>query len=397
MLKFNNQHIFTGYIKQLLASFNLPKYYKNTWIATTLPNYYYNKKIPNYTKNLEIKSNIYDSYTHEYLGEYLRFQKYYNNIDLLSLYNCFSNNICELLNVSIQINNGTNSSTVTFNTTDSGYKIYMLPVKFNRAYTIAIEASAGAEVFCGFYNNYYYDKLDEDKVFKNKIAENTYKKYNNLTFNSPELFITPDLEQLDDESIIEDKDFYYAHEDDLKLFLKLPINNNSSITILEGNYIGYNDNHKGKNNQFIINFENVDDVIKIFKPISRLQLLTLNTGQYYPFADRLLEYLTDMAITNTDLIDDNIVRTQTVMHAAGTNFEVVGAWDDKIRAVAYTNMFNGSFGSSKGTTLNTFNINYDILGYIDKTVEKYFKAEIDDKVISLENVDIYKNIYKDSK
>ena len=157
MFTFNNETIFAGYIKQLLADFNLPKYkvytqedavyheealkhntehpddlwpeesvnviesitdtmadqstdvkyikyinyikgnnierYINKKWTPTKWHYHYNKKELNQTKSLVIKSNIYDSYTHEYLGDYLRFQRDYNNIDLMSMYNCFSNNI----------------------------------------------------------------------------------------------------------------------------------------------------------------------------------------------------------------------------------------------------------------------------------------------------------------
>lgn len=146
MFKFNNNHIATGYIKQLLASFNLPTYkvytrefeqYKDAhgvedpriaasvpkdgntypdhmcyvnyikdglvqrydglnWIPTQY-HYHYNKKELNKTKNLKIRNNLYDSYTHEYLGEYLRFQRDYNNLDLMPLYNCFSDTLCPLL------------------------------------------------------------------------------------------------------------------------------------------------------------------------------------------------------------------------------------------------------------------------------------------------------------
>jgi len=113
------------------------------------------------------------------------------------------------------------------------------------------------------------------------------------------------------------------YEEDLKLFIKIPQNNESSITILEGDYAGYNDrlltnNGKILQNRTITNFEvnqsNDSLESRFFEPITNLQLLQLNTGISYPFADRLMEYLTGNVIDKLDTIPDNIIRTQKILH-----------------------------------------------------------------------------------
>ena len=150
MFKYNNTHIFTGYLKQLLASFNLPacriythefaehlertgkedprilesfdnlndnrvavriNYLKNnelynyfcakptsqnrvaTWNRSTEVFYNSDRTIHGLTRNLENFSNTYDVATHEYLGDYLRFIRDYYDINLLPLYNCFNNKL----------------------------------------------------------------------------------------------------------------------------------------------------------------------------------------------------------------------------------------------------------------------------------------------------------------
>ena len=62
-----------------------------------------------------------------------------------------------------------------------------------------------------------------------------------------------------------------------------------------------------------------------------------------------------------------------------------GIWEDIIRASVYDYM---------NTNCNTYELNHDILGYIDKDVEVKYTTG-DKKTIA--SVDIYPNIYKDSK
>lgn len=512
MLKFNNNHIFTGYLKQLLASLNLPKYkvytkaqqeyynkYKNNpnfkelnviptiiseenkyypedmryipyikdniiqhyikeqttsgynyyWQPTKL-HYHHNKEELNYTKKFQIKNNIYDSYTHEYLGQYLRFLRDYYELNLMPLYNCFSNNICSNLYLKFNIylpsflseaslislaktgltETNINKKEVIFDSNDSRYKIYMLPVKLLNQYTIAIDSDLPVELCCGFYNSY----LNENPKLTS-ISPFTYMKVNQTAFNKPFLFNKLSEEFLGDK-LVNLLDLC-QYEDDLKLFIKIPQNNNSTITILEGDYVNYNNRILAKSgkilqNKSVINFDTntykitdkiTETVSKLvdgeettetveksreytsifpklenreFKPITNLQLLQLNTGVSYPFADRLIEYLTGNAITNQEDIADNIIRVQKILHnnrshTAGNTFVPIieGLWDQRTQMYAYDYMTN-----QKNSQIN-INTVHDILGYIDKDSETsiYKTIENKNKKISIAKVDIYPELY----
>ena len=180
MFKYNNTHIFTGYLKQLLASVNLPtcriytqefaeylkqhgtedprvlesfnitgnnscksvriNYLKNNelysyfnnattvsklteqpalWKKTSEIYYDSGKKIPGLTRVLSSHGSSYDSATHEYLGDYLRFMRDYYGINLMSLYNCFNDKICN----NIYYKYKTNTFSSIFSSQDSNYKI----------------------------------------------------------------------------------------------------------------------------------------------------------------------------------------------------------------------------------------------------------------------------------
>lgn len=453
MYKFNNNTIVTGYIKQLLATFNLPNYRIYTkkqrkyaeeygtelnvistikrrddktypdhmryipyikdsviqyyvtneagedphWEADVNHVYYYNKPELNYTRNLQIKNNIYDYYTHEYLGDYLRFIRDYNNIDLMPLYNCFSDRICPSIDMEI---NGSK-----FDSSDSNYKIYMFPVKLFQQYTIAIDATdKPVEICCGLY-----DKTLDCRDKLKPIYKRTYKRYNTMKFKSPVLYTLLDSDHLAKTDITAME--LAQVEKNLKMFIKIPVNNKSSITVLEGNYTKHNNNiYKIKfkldddgqkivdttglpgsylhswdkiTNKIVTNFANFgpDDE---FNPITPLQLLMLNTGASYPFADRLVEYLVGNVITELDTCEDNIKRVHKVMQGNGYYFDEYGLWENKMRPILYDYINNHK---------NTTEVNHDILGYVDKDVEKYYSCKIktDDTITTytISGVDIY--------
>ena len=359
--------------------------------------YIYGQKILNLTKNLKIDNNLYDSYTHEYLGDYLRFQRDYNNLDLMSLYNCFSNRVCSQLDYSFYVGGGFKA---TFNTRDTNFKIYMLPVKLFKEYTIALECDSDVELCCGVYGAYQ----NTSERFVN-LPRQTYKWFSNMNFNSPKLY--SELLNLSDIDLVE----LAQNEPDLKLFIKIPANAKTSIVVLEGNYLNYNDEYltcdeNGKfvrgSNTSVINYELLNEEDPEVKLISPLQLLKLNTGTQMPFADRLIEYLVGNAVTHEDEISDDTSRVQYVLdkyissineaesHSQLKTFilDQTGLWTNKLNILLYDYIINHN---------NSSQINQDILGYCDKDVEKYvhYVNPNTKEPTSISKVDIY--LDKDGK
>lgn len=583
MRKFNTSDLFTGYIKQLLHHFNLPKikvyteqhrqyvlknedknninkespeilgtlktssestiknvryfpyikdgeiqeYINNEWKNVgdrgnikIFRNYVYGEKILNYTKNLKINSNVYDSYTHEYLGEYLRFHRDFLNLDLMPLYNCFSNRSCDKLKLKWSLTNETN---VVFDTTDTNFKIYMVPVKLFKKYTIAIDSEYPIEMCCGIYGDYQ----DTREKF-NRIPRLTYKRVSNSIFSQPFLYdllaYTDDnstntlVENLTSETNNNELIELAQNECDLKLFIKIPVENNSTIVVLEGDYLNWNDSYYAKeapkifdiadyltalpnsftdsdlNKIYLVN--NVDNNYTLYKVINNennqlalknlgsiwgnnvkysrdsgqfklivdnsnsaetiekayknyihgkivsqkyiayynsslkklyvpsrtftkktnktiinldglsakkfnntnislktpLQLLHLNTKEQHPFADRLIEYLIGNAITNAeDEIYDNVRRAQKALSSnySANNYiiSVPGVWSSEMKVLFYEYMTTNKL-------TNNFETNHDILGYVDKDVEKYYQATLTDpksknKIkVSLSNIEL---------
>ena len=595
MLQFNNNHIFTGYLKQFLSSFNLPtckvytaefekfyaehgyedprviessapiiissgadkkrsascvtylkdgsaqQYFWNTsnWKANLGSNHsnqnkvikywksnqtlhYNGNKILGLTKTLKNPTTLYNYQTHEYLGDYLRFLRDFENVNLMSMYNCFSNKLCNNLKFGFELDNAPDKI-IKINSYDTSYKIYMLPVKLFENYTIAIDCYSGVELFCGFYN----EKLDTSTRAMDLIKR-TYQKELKTLFNQPFVYdkldvdywnwyeetkqtevkhSTPGTTSASGMSIIPPKlsstdkilrSEIAMRESELKLFIKIPATNTSSITVLEGDYRNFNDslytwdNKNGwqyLNNSTITNFgtEKLCDYTgtckhkgtceynksceyrgaceykkpslpninsREFKPISKLQLLALNTGISYPFADRLIEYLIMNVIVPNDTTPDNIRRLQKVMEDCGYTFQIDGIWEPKMQMILYDYLMNsGKFtiATEKDKAGNiiyneakkpvykvkkdkagkavydkdgnpayliesqrTGNLRqrgqkmrsdfYDILGYGDKDAEKLYAswtAKLNEKTgthqvvakNTLENVDIYNNLY----
>ena len=152
-----------------------------------------------------------------------------------------------------------------------------------------------------------------------------------------------------------------------------------------------------------------------------MQLLAFNTGESYPFADRLIEYLTGSAVTSMDDIHDNIARAQKVMSQNNNFFRIEGLWEDKIQKLLYDYIVNSGeivlITNSDGTKKlkdmrngyhrqlghTSKSMLFDILGYVDKDTEKTYasyvkKLDKHGKLTAqventIQNVDIYNGLY----
>ena len=180
----------------------------------------------------------------------------------------------------------------------------------------------------------------------------TYQKFGFSRFSTAIKYTKLNIDSLD-ESL-------NGVEKELCLFIKLPSTNNSSVVVLEDvcitNERWYDNNNIGHYQTIKANF--ADDKM-VYKTPS--QLIKINDNYNHPFADRLIEYLTENVITPLDKIENNLKNAEKGLITSGTisNYTPYILWTEDLRKRLYLE------ASDKGI----LDKNYDVLGYIDKDVE----------------------------
>lgn len=438
MIKLNDDSIFIGQIKQLLANFNLPNceigeqypvdgklfiadgsiYKWKIDPKTQLPskelfdNYVVGRKYINLTSNFRIQNMIYDRDTHRYLGRYLRFLRDYQNLDLMCMYNCFD----------AEIVTQTSEGCVIKPSSDG--VIFSVPISGLSDLTILINSYILTEL-CLYINNSDISKTDLEILSSKSLVKG---KYNKSFIYSISSIVENNLVILD---LIE------KYRKDLRLLIKIPQVASRNIVVLEGifnsyvnraqklfnyhpmilegkQYLTQGDNSSDNiisdsyttgdkflttNLSKLLYINDSGDVIRGTDIIQsgyaiNVQLLSADAAQdQWLLSDRLIEYLSGNVITNISsdyeikhlqkCIDDYLRKIPPYVKSNLHSDASKVAYIDYENTHRYYGQWNPRdvlnlriLAYNEGLNINK----YDILGYMDKDIENLIKIGLD-KVI----------------
>lgn len=350
-------------------------------------------------------SNSYDSVTHRWLGNYLRFLRDYYNLNLMPFYNCFCGEFLNNIDIgNVTIENSTYKGIIS-GVQNTNYKIAIIPVKFGTIYNLAVECDSPIEYMYGFYGP---KGLIEDptNILIKGIGMSYYTKLPSISFTAP--VKVPAIEW----TLMSDYTTQIAqYEKYLRLFVKIPANVNTSVTVIEGDISRYN-TLCGISNECAIKrftpktgmstnmlntcntrttdgisvpavtmyFDKISDtdnrVNYTNRPesecLSPLGLLQWSDGYTYAFSNRLIEYLLLNVIDSQESINKNIERVQdriTSYQMSNRNLFPKyrgafspGVWDEGIQKYIYS-LRKSIEKSPKG------NPSVDYNGYVDRDTE----------------------------
>lgn len=301
---------------------------------------FYNALTSNYMSN----TGLYDSVTHYFLGQYLRQLRDLHDINLMPYYNCWDGTSIDSYRIVkdaiISDANARDYYKLESNSKLDGYKLLLIPVKFNKKYTLY--ANSDTPIKFGFA---YYDGIqvlsDIDsstgKPYNKLVGSNSTNIIDYVSYSKPVVIESPKVNDIFDTyklTIIEGlgvtKNVYL--EDYLVMFLQIPSDNVSSVVVLEGDYtlnrlintqtevtsisdgkarVEYRKLDDSTNTltyrlpqAFYVGSEDFsgDDFIK-----SPSSLVMADDTNSYLFNSRLLEYLLDNVITWDDTISKDIL------------------------------------------------------------------------------------------
>ena len=187
--------------------------------------------------NFQSNKEGYDSLTHEKLGAYLRALRDMYNLNLMPLYNCFSNN--HLANYHIFDDRVTKTS-YNYHT-----KLYKVPIRFNTDYTICMDNVGEATFAPAFIRNESLIYLNKTPIGNNLDITNRYfslhsnhviTTYAGLRFNDPIVIRynnVPERKTLKRQIILEGEEKYIPIRIDISTYFQI------TDDVTEENYRSY--------------------------------------------------------------------------------------------------------------------------------------------------------------
>ena len=311
-------------------------------------NYY-----PKFTELFKSDNLYYDVKTHRQLGHYLRTYRDCYNIDLMPFYNCWGKQYISNYYIDHEgVVQGDNSS----------YKVAMVPIKFNKKYTIAADSSS-AVMIAPIYqeNNQLVPAWSGSISFdltKDLCSRSDHKNVHKVLSTS---FRRPFVIEVTNHEGESNAVVHQRNEKFLYLLIQFMSTVETSIMVLEGDYTNLSCNE-------IYNFEPYLDVLhgdtvvteeNIITPaevdkmmLTELDLLQFSNKEQRPFSNRLIEYLLNNVITSRDECSFDIKIAQR------NRMTQTGVWDNNLRRALYRDYL-----------LSKHTRKIDITGYVDKDIE----------------------------
>lgn len=346
---------------------------------TIISPYKFDSSYPGFTSTYSSINDGYDSKTHYYLGNYLRCIRDLHDINLMPFYNCYNGEYVTdiFINTSTTTTkavddsgNETEVTTINHNIIQSdpnvrGKKVISIPVKFGETYSIFIDCSTQVEIMCGFYGNKGYISPTQTPAVEIK-TENKYASLRYTSFRDGFTYTTPKPEKST-----------YPYTRFFRMFIQLPLNTESSIVVLEGDYTTKNTaygtyTYNEEEKQLAIDISDFPTKVKQNQTLlSDLSLNQIAGTVSYAFSDRLIEYLTYNVITSEETITQNISRVQQyasslinakLNHTEPFNMSLStpDVWDTKLQTYLFNLAKESKYIQNK----------LDLTGYVDKDVEQ---------------------------
>lgn len=183
----------------------------------------------------------------------------------------------------------------------------------------------------------------------------TYDAYTKTVRLTNNLYLYPGDAIQVTEVINNKADIFEKYARYLYLLLQIPASDNSSITVLEGDYLR-------AESKKVFNVEMIDELPENRLDellVGNLRLLQMSDSNQHPFSETLIEYLLHNVITNLETLPKNIKNVQNAL-GIGLDLKRYGIWNRDLRNSIYQIYYKSRSG-----------LNLDNIGFIDKDIEHF--------------------------